>query len=110
MSESHNDPKASWEVLASGRCLWEGETDIGAHLVRIPYDYWYELGKADGNFEPGETPDVGPDGFGYYIVWGDDPLGWNISGVSSPTMKTPDEARIWADRKAKSEVTWNQRP
>ena len=110
MPETRNDPKASWEVLDSGRCMWRGDTHIGVHLIRIPYDYWYELGKADGNLEPGAHPELGNDGFGYYIVWGDDPLGWKISGVSSPTMKTPDEAFAWANLEAKSDVTWNQGP
>ena len=108
MTETKDDPKATWAILDSGRCLWHGSTDIGAHLVRIPYDYWYELGKADGNLEPDEQPELGPDGFGYYIIWGDNPLGCNISGVSSPTMKTRDKARTWADHEAKSKVQWNE--
>ena len=110
MIETTNDPKAAWEILDSGRCLWHEVTDTGAHLVRIPYDYWYELGKADDNLEPDEEPELGPDGFGYYIIWGENPLGWNISGVSSPTMKTPEEARTWANHKAKSKVEWNGNP
>jgi len=75
MDKSSTNPKATWEILDSGRCLWQGVTETGAHLVRIPFDYWYELGRADGNLEPDEAPELGPDGFGYYIVWGDDPRG-----------------------------------
>ena len=110
MAEAINDHKAAWEVLDSGRCLWHGVTKTGTHLVRMPYDYWYELGRADGSLEPGEKPELGSDGFGYYIIWGDDPLGWNISGVSLPTMKSAREARSWADREAKSKVEWNEVP
>ena len=110
MTETSNDHKSTWEILDSGRCPWHGVTDTSAHLIRMPYDYWYELGKADGNLEPDEEPELGPDGFAYYILWGADPLGWNISGVSSPTMKTPEEARLWADHKAKSKVEWYTMP
>ena len=36
-------------------------------IVRLDYDVWYALGKADGALEPGEQPQTNADGHVFYV-------------------------------------------
>lgn len=55
-------------IVATGTWLYSDTVRMAVHIVRLDYDFWYEIVKADGDLEPGELPDLNADGHLYYVA------------------------------------------
>lgn len=56
------------EIVRSGRWLYADAVDKPVDVVGLPYDFWFELAKADEQLEPDETPKApGEDGVLFYV-------------------------------------------
>jgi hypothetical protein len=67
-TRSRSGNLARVEVVRWGRCLYDNAVEKPVDIVSFDFDWWYELGKADGALEPDEEPQpVGPDGVLYYV-------------------------------------------
>ena len=57
------------EVVATGSWVYDGIAESPVWIVRADFDFWYELAAADGELEPGETPQLNDDGVTYYVAF-----------------------------------------
>ena len=55
------------EVVAEGTWLYDGTARPPVQIVRLDHDFWYGIGEADGDLEPGEVPHLNADGHCYYV-------------------------------------------
>jgi hypothetical protein len=94
------------KVVATGTWLYDGTTRMPVEIVRLDYDFWHAVGKADGELEPGEEPRTNADGHLYYVRY---------SKVSTEASFWPDsighfsaeEAKQAAESHLPSPVTWS---
>jgi|GEM_PF-1680567 len=96
------------EIVLSGEWLYDGTAPMPVHIVRMNYDYWYELAKAEGRLELGEKPDLNEEGCRYYLLFSDKPgpPWWpDESGGASVA-----EAKRRAETALPSEVQWREEP
>lgn len=85
-------------TVAVGSWLYGGIAQLPVRIIALPYDYWYELGKADGQLEPGEEPTpLGPDGVLYYV---------SFTTVDSPGYPTIVQAKESAQNRVQTPVRW----
>ena len=93
------------KVLARGIWMYDGTAPQGVYIVRLDHDFWYAIGKADGNLEADEVPDLNEEGHLYYVGFHDpaerDPF-WPDSGG----FHTIDEAKAHAESRLPSAVAW----
>lgn len=55
-------------ICRSGTWIYAEEVAMPVDIVGLPYDFWFELGLADEQLEPGETAQpIGDDGLLYYV-------------------------------------------
>lgn len=95
------------EIVRKGEWLYDGCVPEPAYVVKLDYDFWYEIAKADGVLEPDEEPELGDEGVLYYICFKSDPEehpGW----VDSQGFKTPTEAMTWAESQVPGGITWSR--
>lgn len=50
-----------------GVWLYDGTVPTTTRVVMLDYDFWYAIGEADGNLQPGEVPNLNEDGCLYYV-------------------------------------------
>jgi len=94
------------ETIREGTWLYDESVEKPVFLVKADFDFWYEIGKADGQLEENEKEELNEDGFLYYICFRSDPNaepGW----LDSPGHKTEKEAMDWAQSKSPSPINWN---
>ena len=95
----------SRETVRRGRWLYDGAAYMPVAVVRLDSDFWYEIGRADGDLEPDEVPHVNAEGAQYYVCFRSDPdadPGW----VDSPGFDTLEEACAWAATRVPSAIEW----
>lgn len=73
-------------------------------IVRANYDFWYELGKADDQLEPGEVPELNPDGVLFYVAFKrpDKDSFW----PDSAGYATIEEAKTHAEGRVPGDIKW----
>ena len=55
-------------IVRSGRWLYADAVEKPVDIVGLPFDFWYELGKADEQLEPSEMPrPLGEDSLLFYV-------------------------------------------
>jgi hypothetical protein len=86
-------------VVAVGQWLYDGTAPTTVRIVRLDYDFWYEIGKADGDLEPDEAPQLNDDGYLYYVKHRS---GW----PDSQGFPTPEEAIAAAESQLPTAVEW----
>ena len=92
--------------MQRGTWLYDDTVPMPATIVQLDYDFWYEIGRADGDLEPREQPELSPEGVLYYVCFRSDPEedpGW----VDSPGFQTLAEARKWAASKVAGPIAWD---
>jgi hypothetical protein len=47
------------EIVRKGEWLYDGCVPKPVYAVKLNYDFWYEIAKADGTLEPDEEPELG---------------------------------------------------
>lgn len=95
-----NQPPNRRPVVAYGTWLYDATAPLPVWVVKLAFDYWYSLGEADGQLEPGEQPKpLGPDGCLYYASFGED-------RVDSSGFATVQEAKSAAQERVPSPIVW----
>ncbi|GAB3032733.1 hypothetical protein GCM10027285_14400 [Oleiagrimonas citrea] len=55
-------------IAQTGKWLYGDTVFLPVDIIALDYDFWYEIGKADDQLEPDETPQqMGSDGYLYYV-------------------------------------------
>ncbi|MGW1069083.1 hypothetical protein ACWD4F_31805 [Streptomyces aureus] len=76
-------------------------------VVMLDYDFWFTIAEADGDLEPGETPNLNEENRLYYVRHRP---GWPESGrlfwPDSPGFRTLPEAVTAAEAAAPGPITW----
>src|SRR4051794_35121478 len=94
------------EVVRRGTWLYDGIAPSPVAVVRLDYDFWYEIGKADEQLEPDEKPHLNDAGFQYYVCFASPPEqhhGW----VDSHGFDTVEAACEWAEKQIQSAIQWH---
>ena len=92
-------------VARAGSWLYDGSVRRPVYIVELDYDFWYEIAKADGTLEPGEKPELNPQGLQYYVCFREvpaEPPLW----VDSPGHHSIDGACEHAQSKVPSQISW----
>jgi len=61
------------QTVKRGRWLYDGAVHQPVAVVRLDYDFWYQIAAEDGELEPNETPHLNADGVQYYVCFRSDP-------------------------------------
>jgi len=95
------------EVVATGSWVYDGIAESPVWTVRADFDFWYEIAAADGELEPGETPQLNDDGVTYYVAFREPGDGrfWPHEG-GFPTL---NEAQRAAARQVPTAIQWDTR-
>lgn len=109
--ETEDLPPSEWtrEIVRQGRWLYDGTVFQPVTIVRLNYDFWYEIVRADGLGEPGDEPELNAEGFQYYLCFQSDPTahpGW----VDSVGFDSVEAASQWANSKVPSPIEWANLP
>lgn len=91
-----------------GRWLYDGLVEMPVDIISLPYDFWYEIGKADDRLEPGETPRLNSDGVLFYVRFrhaGDARNPWPDSLGS----QTVEAAMRSAEDTAPTKIDWDEK-
>jgi hypothetical protein len=96
------------ELVATGTWLYDGTVRMPVYVVRLDYDFWYEIAAEDDELSPGEVPALNPDGYLYYVLFQEVPAPpiW----PDSPGSATVDEAKVFASTKVPGEIAWSEPP
>lgn len=87
-------------TVADGLWIYDGVTETPVSVISLPFDYWYELAKADEHLDAGEEPEpLGPEGVLYYA---------SFTGVDSPGYPTVLQAKAAAQVKLKVAIVWKR--
>jgi hypothetical protein len=94
------------EVVAVGEWLYDGAVPTPVRVVRLDYDFWYAVGKADGELAPDERPCLNGEGSAYYIRL---KPGWSEGEPFWPGGQgymSLDEAKRAAEQQVPGAVRW----
>lgn len=94
-------------IVRSGSWVYAGEVARPVDIVGLSYDFWYELGRADGQLEPGETAQpLGEDGLLYYVRFRHAGETVEPTWPDSAGYDTIDGAIRSAETRAPSRIVW----
>lgn len=97
-------------IVKSGSWLYDGIVDREVDVVGLPYDYYFEMAKADGTLEADEEPlPLGEVGLIYYFRFRTAGSLEAPTWVDSPGHPTVEEAMAAAQSKAPSPIRWRSR-
>lgn len=97
----------SVQIVRTGTWLYDGTSEMPVDVVGLPYDFWYEIGRANGELQPGETPQEGDaDGFLYHLRFTRAGSTTEPTWVDSQAHTTVEEAMATAGLKAPSPIRW----
>jgi hypothetical protein len=95
-------------IVRAGRWVYDGIVDRPVDIVALEFDFWHEVGAADGTLGEGEEPTpLGADRALYYVRFrraGDPGL---PTWVDSRGFGTLAEALREAEAKAPSPIIWS---
>ena len=104
----HFHQSARVKIVRSGRWLYDGAVSQPVDIVGLGYDFWYEIGRADDQLEPGERPQpLDADGLLYYLRFRQAGDTETPTWVDSPGYSTIEQAMSAAQEKAPSDITWS---
>jgi hypothetical protein len=86
-------------VVLSGTWLYGGDVPKPVEVVRLAYDYYFELPSDDGRSPWAPYPPNAEGAFYYVRADGGDFLGF-------PPFATMDAARAWADAQPWAPIVW----
>ncbi|MCP2289844.1 hypothetical protein ACFYT3_27095 [Nocardia amikacinitolerans] len=92
------------EIVATGSWLY-ADVVMPVFVVRLDYDFWYEVAREEGTLSADEEPFLDSAGHAYYVsfkVLRNDASFWPDSGPH----RSLDEARITAESRVSSPITW----
>ena len=92
-------------VVRSGSWLYDGSVVSPVHLIQTDYDFWYETTRADGTLEPGEHPELNPEGHLYYVCFREVPSSSPL-WVDSEGFPSLGLAEAHAQSKVAGPITW----
>ena len=92
-------------VARSGTWLYDDSVTRPVYIVELDCDFWYEIAKAEGTLEPGEEPDLNPQGLQYYVCFREVPAEPPI-WVNSPGYHSIELASEHAESKVPSSISW----
>ncbi len=95
------------ETVASGSWQYAQTALMPVFVVRLDYDFWYEVARADGTLEEGEVPNLNENGNAYYVAFHrlrDDGSFWPDSGPH----RSLDDAKTAAETRVPSPICWRQ--
>ncbi len=93
------------DIVAEGTWLYDGVLEKPVYIVRLDHDFWFEIGKADDQLEPGEQPRLDDEGFAYYASF----HGIRPDGTFWPRLigyRSLAEAKAEVERLLPSAVEW----
>ncbi|MEU2124662.1 hypothetical protein [Nocardia niwae] len=94
------------EIVATGSWLYADAVPMPVFVIRLDYDFWYEVAREEGTLAVGEEPFLDADGHAYYVSFHglhrDDASFWPDSG----THRSAEEARATAESRVPSAITW----
>ncbi|WP_338773942.1 hypothetical protein V7968_20500 [Nocardia vulneris] len=93
------------EIVATGLWLYGGDTVMPVFVVRMDYDFWYEMGREEGTLEEDEEPLLDSAGHAYYVSFKalrDGASFWPDSGPH----RSVEEAQNAAESRVPSPVVW----
>ncbi|MFB7719472.1 hypothetical protein [Nocardia sp. NPDC056100] len=96
---------ASREIVAAGSWLYDDVVRMSVLVVRLDYDFWYEVAREEDTLTPGEEPFLDSSGHAYYVSFKDvlnDASFWPDSGPH----RSVDEARAAAESRVPSPICW----
>jgi len=95
-------------IVRTGTWFYDGAVPRPVDIVALSYDWWYELGKADGNLSPGER-ELEPDAEGwiYYVRFRSALDGSEPTSVDSFGHRKIEEAMATAQAKINGPICWN---
>lgn len=94
-------------VVATGVWLYGDAALTTVRVVMLDYDFWFAVAAADGDLEPGETPDLNEESRLYYVRHRP---GWPAPGCSfwpdSQGFHTQAEAAAAAQALVPGPIKW----
>ncbi|NEW37634.1 hypothetical protein GV794_05295 [Nocardia cyriacigeorgica] len=93
------------EIVATGSWLYADTVSSSVFVIRLGYDFWYEVAREEGTLEAEETPTLDADGQAYYVSFHglrDDGSFW----PDSVAYRSADEAKAAAESRLPSPVIW----
>jgi hypothetical protein len=101
---SHNEHV---KITRRGTWLYDGTATMPVDMVGLPYDFWYEVDKADDQLEPGEVPmALGVCGLLYYVRFHDAGKKAKRTWPDSIGHATVEEAMRTAQARVPSPIKW----
>ena len=95
-------------IVRSGRWLYDDTVEMPVDVVGLTYDFWYEVGKAGEQLEPGETPTApGESGLLYYVRFRDAGRTSTPIWPDSIGYVTIEEAMRAAEGRTPTAITWS---
>lgn len=94
-------------IVRTGRWLYAATVDLPVDVIALPFDFWFEIAKADHALEVGEHPSLGAAGQLYYVRFrcAGDPR--EPTWVDSSGFETVEAAMNLAKQKAPSAIIWD---
>ena len=94
-------------IVRTGTWLYDQSVARPVDIVGLDYDFWYELGKADDQLEPGEKPEpLSAEGLLYYARFQHAGETSEPTWVESPGRSSVEAAMKDAQEKSLSGITW----
>ena len=97
------------EVVRRGRWVYGEAVYMPVAVVRLDYDFWYEIGHQDGDLDAYEQPALNADGHAYYVCFKSPPdadPGW----VDSIQFGSVEAASAWAQTQVPTDIEWFPEP
>ncbi|MCX5207188.1 hypothetical protein OG897_38005 [Streptomyces sp. NBC_00237] len=94
-------------VVATGVWLYDNAVPTTVLVVMLDYDFWFGIAEAEGDLEPGETPELNSEGHLYYVRH---QPGWSETDrwfwPDSPGFDTLAEAVTAAEAVVPGPIVW----
>ncbi|MFD3745799.1 hypothetical protein [Nocardia sp. NPDC058633] len=91
------------EIVATGSWLYADVVLMPVFVVRLDYDFWYEVAREEGTLEAGEEPFLDSAGHAYYLSF--EALRNNASfWPASGPHRSVDDAQIAAISRVPSPI------
>jgi hypothetical protein len=93
------------EVVRRGRWVYGEAAYMPVAIVRLDFDFWYEIAREEGTLAPDEQPELNTDGHAYYVCFKSPPdtdPGW----VDSIGFESVAAASAWAHTQVPTDIEW----
>jgi len=91
-------------TVRRGTWLYDNVLERSVRILRLNYDYWFDLAQTDGLLDDGEEARLNEHGFLYYVRFGED--GESPFPMSEGFTSCEDAMR-WAENRAPCPILWN---